>query len=77
MKQERDRPGISLADASILCTELGGDHNKDLGARVFVLVPEILALILRTQSQGVSQCIDSLVCPEETGTGLDAEVMNI
>ena len=21
--------GISFADASILCTELGGDHNKD------------------------------------------------
>ena len=29
-RQDVYRPGVSLADATILCTALGGDHNKDL-----------------------------------------------
>ena len=37
-------PGISLADASILCTALGGDHNK-VPIHVKVVNPMSLLLL--------------------------------
>ena len=43
--QDIRRPRISLANASIQCTAMGGDHNKDTPSRVgcgsteFIIIP--------------------------------------
>ena len=55
VRKEFFKPGIPSADASTLCTALGGDHNKDSSivlevepAGLLLFLPETIVQILRT-----------------------------
>ena len=63
--QENFRPGISFADGSILCTALGGDHNKDLSPALCRLWSKFSAEKNITDFASLISCVSLIIsgCP--------------